>query len=184
MLDRSIARLWQILDRPLSSLAEASLLAVNVGRLSVAEFVAELQTAAEPIAALKNCTFTVSAVVPDLAIEVNKEQLLAAIGTLLQNAFKFTDPGSEVTLDAYALGDHVLIDVKDHCGGLPPGSVETMFLPMRQSAGHASGHVARLSNARRSVVASGGVLKVRDMPGEGCVFTVALPRHLMPQDLV
>ena len=51
---------------------------------------------------------------------------------LLQNAFKCTHPRTEVTLKAYGFGEHVLIEVKDHCGGLPPGSADDMFSPFTQ----------------------------------------------------
>jgi hypothetical protein len=40
---------------------------------------------------------------------------------LLDNAFKFTRRKTAVSLRAYAVGDRILIDVEDHCGGLPAG---------------------------------------------------------------
>lgn len=39
--------------------------------------------------------------------------------------------------------------------------------------------VGNLSICRRSVEANGGMLRVRDVPGKGCVFTIDLPRHLL-----
>jgi signal transduction histidine kinase len=38
-----------------------------------------------------------------------------------------------------------------------------------------------LSICRRSVEANNGVLSVRDVPGSGCIFTIDLPRHLLPK---
>ena len=40
--------------------------------------------------------------------------------------------GTDVTLNAYAVADRMLIDVEDNCGGLQPGSAETMFVPFKQ----------------------------------------------------
>ena len=57
---------------------------------------------------------------------------ITAVGNLLQNAFKFTRHGTEVTLNAYAAADRILIDVEDNCGGLPTGDTERMFLPFMQ----------------------------------------------------
>jgi hypothetical protein len=114
---------------------------------------------------------------PALAVDVDRDLLLSAVGNLLQNAFKFTHPHSEVTLNAYALADRILIDVQDHCGGLPPGGADSMFVPFVQGAEDRSGLGLGLSIARRSVEANGGVLSVRDLPGSGCVFTIDLPRH-------
>ena len=72
----------------------------------------------------------------------------------------------------------VLIEVQDHCGGLPPGSAERMFKPFMQHGDNKSGLGLGLSIARQSIEADAGTLSVRDVPGIGCVFTIALPRRL------
>jgi signal transduction histidine kinase len=107
--------------------------------------------------------------------------LFSAVGNLLQNAFKFTRPHTEVLLNAYATADRVLIDVEDNCGGLPPGDAERLFQPFTQGGADKSGVGLGLSICRRSVEANHGVLSVRDLPGKGCVFTIDLPRHLMAE---
>ena len=83
-------------------------------------------------------------------------------------------------MHAYSVADRILIDVEDHCGGLPPGSAEQMFLPFTQSGADKSGLGLGLAICRRSVEANNGVLRVRDMPGSGCVFTIDLPRRELP----
>ena len=103
---------------------------------------------------------------------------MAALNNLLQNAFKFTHPHSEVTLHAYSAGDRVLIDVKDNCGGLPAGFAQKMFEPFTQGSLDRSGLGLGLSIARRAVESDGGRLTVLDVPGKGCVFSVSLPRAL------
>ena len=80
-----------------------------------------------------------------------------------------------MTLEAYEAGERILIDVKDHCGGLPLGNAEKMFAPFSQRSGDRTG--MGLSIARKSVEADGGLLSVRDRPGAGCIFTIDLPRH-------
>jgi signal transduction histidine kinase len=103
------------------------------------------------------------------------------VGNLLQNAFKFTRSRTEVTLNAYAVADRILIDVEDGCGGLPPGDTERMFKPFIQNAADKTGLGLGLSIARLSVDANGGILSVRNIPGTGCVFTIDLPRHSLPR---
>ena len=83
-------------------------------------------------------------------------------------------------MHAYAVSDRILIDVEDHCGGLPPGSANRMFLPFTQSGEDRSGLGLGLAICRRSVESNNGVLRVRDVPGTGCVFTIELLRHELP----
>ena len=86
---------------------------------------------------------------------------------------------SEVNLTAYAAGARVLIEVSDHCGGLPAGDVNKMFIPFFQQNSDRTGVGLGLSMARRAIEADGGELTVRDSPGVGCVFTISLPRHTL-----
>ncbi|MEO8081155.1 MAG: HAMP domain-containing sensor histidine kinase [Caldimonas sp.] len=143
---------------------------------SLASFVADAHDTWELAARLAGTALKVPPVDPTLAVFGNRELLLSALGNLLQNAFKFTCANSTVTLRAYAFGELVLIDVTDHCGGLPPGSTEWMFTPFTQRGDDASGLGLGLSIARQSIEADAGTLSVRDVPGSGCVFTIGLPR--------
>jgi signal transduction histidine kinase len=144
---------------------------------SVAMFIADVELAARLDPSLKNTAFEVHVVDPLLVVFANRELLHAALANLLQNAFKFTRDNSVVTLNVYAFGEHVLIDVEDHCGGLPPGGVARMFVPFRPNDDSRAGLGLGLSIARQSIEADQGTLTVRDVPGSGCVFTISLPRH-------
>ncbi|HVK52225.1 MAG TPA: HAMP domain-containing sensor histidine kinase, partial [Pseudoxanthomonas sp.] len=177
VLDRALVGLSNLIDRSLAEVRMVAGISVQQRRFSLADFIAEIKLTASLEAQVRECVLTVSDVDPLLAIDVDRDLLLAAVGNLLQNAFKFTHPQSEVTLNAYALAGRILIDVQDHCGGLPPGSAESMFVPFVQGAEDRSGLGLGLSIARRSVEANGGVLSVRNLPGSGCVFTVSLLRH-------
>ncbi len=79
------------------------------------------------------------------------------------------------------MADRILIDVEDKCGGLPQGEAETMFHPFKQGDEDRTGLGLGLAISRRSVEANKGKLTVRDMPGEGCVFTINLPRHAVAE---
>jgi signal transduction histidine kinase len=180
VLDRSLVSLRRLIDRSLSEARTTAGMPVQHRLFSMAEFIAEVQLAASLEAQVNQCTLMVSYVDSRLALDADRELLLSAVGNLLQNAFKFTHPGSEVILKVYALGERVLIEVEDKCGGLPAGDVETMFLPFTQSGANKSGLGLGLSISRRSVEANEGTLSVRDLPGSGCVFTIDLPRHAVP----
>jgi len=105
-----------------------------------------------------------------------------AVSQLLENACKFTRHRTEISLSVYAAADRILIDIQDSCGGLPPGAAQSMFIPFTQSHADRSGLGLGLSISKRSVEANDGILSVRDIPGSGCVFTIDLPRHSLPND--
>jgi signal transduction histidine kinase len=180
VLDRSLVGLRNLIDKSLTEVRMTAGLSTQNHLFSLAEFIAEVRHSAALEAELRHCMLAVSEVDPRLAVDADRDLLFAAVGNLLQNAFKFTHRGSEVTLNAYASGDRILIDVEDHCGGLPPGDAERMFAPFVQGGADRSGLGLGLSISRRSVEANAGILGVRDVPGVGCVFTIDLPRHAMP----
>jgi 4-alpha-glucanotransferase len=69
-----------------------------------------------------------------------------------------------VLLTAYGNGDRILIDVKDHCGGLPAGAAENMFQPYFQGDADRTGIGLGLTIARQNVMASGGAVTTHDLP--------------------
>jgi len=121
----------------------------------------------------------VARVDPELSLVGNRADLLSALANLLQNAFKFTLPGTEVSLTAEAMGTQVLVKVEDHCGGLPPGAAERMFAPFSKRSGDRTGLGLGLTIARSHVDADCGTLNVETRPGGGCVFTMASRRSAL-----
>lgn len=177
VLKRSLSSLEDLIGRSLTVIRDAAHGPMHPRVFSLAAFVADAGRVAELYAADRGCPLQVAPVDEQLAIEGNRDLLSAALGNLLQNAFKFTQPGSEVSLHTHASEDWIFIDVEDCCGGLPHGAAETMFEPFRQGFDDQRGLGLGLSIARGSVEADGGRLTVRDLPGKGCVFTIALPQH-------
>jgi signal transduction histidine kinase len=180
VLDRSLEGLSTLIERSLTEVRVPLDTPARHPFLSLADFIADVTTAAYLEAQVRGCRLTVTAVDANLAVCVDRDMLSAALGNLLHNAFKFARPHTEVALDAYATADRILIDVEDHCGGLPPGEAETIFLPFTQAGEDKSGPRLGLASCRRSVEANNGTLSVRDVPGTGCIFTIDLPRFLLP----
>lgn len=180
VLDRSLIGMRNLIDRSLADVRVAAGMPPRHRLISLADFVADVRISASLEAQARACIFTVGYVEAGLALDVDREMLFSAVGNLLQNAFKFTQPGTEVSLNTYAAADRIRIDVEDHCGGLPPGAAGKLFVPFKQSSKDTSGMGLGLAICRRSVEANNGVLSVRDIPPSGCVFTIDLPRHLLP----
>lgn len=179
VLKRSLAALADLVNLTLSEVRRTNSILTPNELFSVAALVAEARDAAAPDAQTRGSAFVVPEVDPQIGVEGNRGRLLAAIANLLQNAFEYTQPETEVTLHAYAAGDQVVIDVKDCCGGLGLGDAQRMFTPFSERHGWQGGTGLGLSIAKESVEADDGVLSVRDVPGTGCVFTISLPLHAL-----
>jgi signal transduction histidine kinase len=125
----------------------------------------------------RSIEFTVEPVEEGVAVEVDRQTLASVLANLLQNAVKFSKPGGTVRLTTRVVDERVLIDVEDECGGLPPGKAEDLFRPFEQRGADRSGLGLGLAICLRRVEANGGRLRVRDVPGRGCVVTVELPKQ-------
>ncbi len=180
VLDRSLARMAALIGRALADVRVTAGLPARHEVISLENFIAEAGSAASLEAGVWECRLAMGAVDPALGVEVDRDLLSAAVANLLQNAFKFTRSHTEVSLRAYASGERIRIDVEDCCGGLPPGSAQHMFDPFSQSGSDRSGLGLGLAICKRGVEGNLGALSVRDLPGKGCVFTIDLPRHILP----
>jgi signal transduction histidine kinase len=177
VLDRSLVALRTLVDRSLAEVRSKSGLGLFSRPFLLSQFIAEVRTSASLEAEHAGAILTFSEVDPALAVDAARDLIFSAVGNLLQNAFKFTRPGTEVSLNTYASGERVLIEVMDHCGGLPVSDPESLFTPFLQVGKDKSGVGLGLSISRKTVEANKGTLRVRDVPKVGCVFTIDLPRH-------
>ena len=179
VLQRSLQGLRAVTTR---SLAEVRLTqgVENREPFLVSGFIEELASAATLNANARGINLTVLPVEDGVAIEADRQVLGAVVGNLLQNAFKFTRPGTTVTLQVAASVDRVLIEVEDECGGLPDGSVHEIFRPFEQRSVDRSGLGLGLAFSQWGVEANNGRIYARNLPDRGCVFTLDLPRVAAP----
>ena len=145
-------------------------------RFDVATFIDDLAPAAILEASDKGVTLKVMPVAEGVAVEADKPILAAVVGNVLQNAFKFTRPGTTVTLRVGASAERVLIEVEDECGGLPGNAHEELFRPFEQWGADRTGIGLGLAFSRWGVEANNGRIYARNVADTGCVFTVDLPR--------
>jgi len=175
VLDRSLIGMRNLIDRSLAEVRVTAGLPPRLKDVRLADFLGEIAASSSLDPLARECKFVVTPVSEEIWVHVDTEMLAAAVGNLLQNAFKFTERHTEVRLHAHLDGSRVLIDVEDHCGGLATGSTEKLLLPFVQNGQDRSGLGLGLDICRRSVEANNGILRVRDVPGAGCIFTIDLP---------
>lgn len=174
VLGRSLMTLRDLVDNTLADVRmEANI--QRRERLPVAAFLSEIAVVANLHADVRGQRFGVEQVDVALAVNGDPQLLESAVTNLLNNAFKFTPAGGLIMLRAMRRGDRVHIEVEDECGGIGDG-VEVVFKPFagRRKADR-TGLGLGLSIARKAVIAHGGDINVRNRPGKGCVFVIALP---------
>jgi signal transduction histidine kinase len=173
---RSLVRLNTLIDR---SLADVRLEVAmhNVERLLIREIIEDVGVAASLDARTRGIQLVLARADETLAVDADRQILAAAVANLLQNALKFTAPSTTVKLDVRATATRVLIEVEDECGGLPPEKQEVLLRPFTQRGRDRTGLGLGLSICLKAMKSMGGALRIRDVPGRGCVFTIDLPRQ-------
>lgn len=175
VLERSLRNLRNLIDRSLAEVRLATDVTESRERISLASFIEEMEIVAAMEARLLDLRFHVAPVPSDACIYADRQLLASSVSNLLQNACKFTRPGGLVTLQVRVTGDRALIEVRDECGGLPAGVEAQAIRPFNQAHANRKGLGLGLVIARRAIARDGGELRVRDLPGEGCIFTVDMP---------
>ena len=174
VLERSLSGLTSLITR---SLTEVRLThsVQNREPVHLAGFIEEVAPSANLEAAAKGITFIVVPVEDGVAVEADRPMLAAVVVNILQNAFKFTQRGTTVTLRVGASAERVLIAIQDECGGLP-GDSSDLFHAFEQRGTDRTGLGLGLAFSRWAVEANGGRIYARSLPGKGCIFTIDLPR--------
>ena len=117
---------------------------------------------------------------PDLPVVVSDRQRVELIvANLLDNALKFSSPGTTCEVTARQEGDVVAISVRDRGIGIAPEHLHRIFDRFYQvdsSVTRGYGGVGLgLSLVRELAVSLGGTIEVSSVPGEGSTFTVKIP---------
>ena len=179
MLERNLLGLQTLIDR---SLADVRLDAGlhNVEQVPVWEVIEEVAIGAVLAAEARGLKLEVTSIDHTVLVAADRQILAAALANLLHNAIKFTGRGTKVSLRASSTATRVLIAVADHCGGLPPGASTDLLVPFSQRGADRTGLGLGLSICVKAVRAMEGELRIEDLPGRGCIFTVDLPKQPPP----
>ena len=102
----------------------------------------------------------------------DRELVRRMLQNLVHNAIKHAPPNSEVTIEATARGDAVMLRVLDCGPGVPPETVETIFERYVSSGSHGLG----LAFCRLVANAHDGDIWVEPREPHGAAFCVLIPQ--------
>jgi two-component system sensor histidine kinase KdpD len=129
-----------------------------------------VQFAARPV------TVTLQPNLPKVLAEAT--WLQKVVCNLLENAAKYSPPGSPITVTATAEGDQVRVGVTDSGVGIDPTEQSLIFEKFyrgRTQANRLPGTGMGLAISRAIVEAHHGSIGVASEPGKGSAFTISLP---------
>jgi signal transduction histidine kinase len=112
-------------------------------------------------------------------IEIDKPRIWQVLNNLLNNAIKFSPPGSLITV-ATELGEReCAIAIRDQGPGIPEAERSRLFkdysrTSVRPTGGEPSTGLG-LSICRKVIEAHHGTIGVRNLPGGGAEFRITLP---------
>jgi signal transduction histidine kinase len=177
------SRRLQTLIEDLFTLARA-----EVGKLDLrcvpADVGDEMRRIAETVAPLawqSGRVEVVAEVAPDLPLAlVDSNRLNQVLQNLLHNGIRHTPPGGIVAISASADAERVMLQVKDTGEGIAaddlPHIWERFYRSDRARMQSATGSGLGLALVKELTEAMGGSVSVESTPGQGSIFTVAVPR--------
>ncbi|MGE0306827.1 MAG: sensor histidine kinase, partial [Acidimicrobiia bacterium] len=116
---------------------------------------------------------------PKLAVAGDRRQLVSAVGNLLENAVRYSDPGTSVEISTSSSGGLVEIRVTDHGIGIPARDLDRVFERFyrvdRARSRETGGTGLGLSIVRHVADNHRGTVAVTSVEGQGSTFTLRLP---------
>jgi signal transduction histidine kinase len=112
-------------------------------------------------------------------VRADREAISCALWNLVDNAAKYSPEEAEIVVEITRAGSRAEIHVRDRGPGIPDHEQEEIFRKfVRGAAAKSSGLRGAgigLAVARHLVRAHGGEILLESAPGQGSVFTIALP---------
>jgi signal transduction histidine kinase len=149
-------------------------------RLEVVPLLEEALALARPAASATRHQFVLDVdldrPLPD--VYADRVRVLQILANLLNNAVKFSPPGSTVRLGAHAVRNQIVFEVEDHGTGIAPEDLARIFEPFYRTA-HSDRQAIQgtglgLAIVKRLVELQNGSIEVRSTVGLGSTFIVRL----------
>jgi two-component system sensor histidine kinase SenX3 len=135
----------------------------------------------QPAADARNIEILADFPAQSVQLKGDAGQLVRAVGNLVDNAIKYSEPGSSITVSAVIRSDSVDLSVRDSGMGIPRGEFDRIFerfyrvdkARSRETGGTGLG----LSIVRHIAVNHRAEILVESREGEGSVFTLRMPKE-------
>lgn len=175
IVERGLKRLNELIDRSLTEVrlkVDSNIIAESSYLLQVVD---QIVLTAKIEARARNQTLDVR-ISPALKFEADQQLFHSALSNLIQNALKYTRDGGKIQVRGSYVGEYIVVEVEDECGGLAPNAETELFKPFEQQNENREGLGLGLTIARRAMILNRGAINVQNLPGKGCIFKITLPQ--------
>lgn len=114
----------------------------------------------------------------DVPVQIDEGYLILMLEELLDNAFKFSDPGTVVQVKCESVEDAFLnLTIVDHGRGMTAEQISQVgaYVQFERRRYEQQGQGLGLAIVRRIVELHGGKLAIESVPGQGTTVRVTLP---------
>jgi two-component system sensor histidine kinase SenX3 len=150
----------------------------------VLDVIEEAVARTAPAAEQRGIRIDEAPVPPGLGVEGDSRQLVSALYNLLENAVKYSDPGSAVEVSAREAEGWAEMVVADRGPGIPTRDLERIFERFyrvdRGRSRDTGGTGLGLAIVRHVATNHGGEVTVQSREGEGSTFVLRLPSVAVP----
>jgi two-component system sensor histidine kinase SenX3 len=147
--------------------------------VEVAGVVAAAIERVAPLAAQCDVELVATPGAPGVLVEGDEGQLCSAVANLIENAVKYSDPGSSVDVETTAAPDRVDVTVRDRGIGIPAKDLERIFERFyrvdRARSRDTGGTGLGLAIVSHVATNHAGEVLVESQEGLGSAFTLRLP---------
>jgi signal transduction histidine kinase len=124
--------------------------------------------------------YTLSSVDARIVVQVDAAWLERVFGNLIQNAFKFTKPGDNISVKIYRDTEYVYTEVSDTGVGIPADKIKHIFERKYQAHDEQKpqGYGLGLSIVKETLLRFDGKIEVISKEGAGTTFRYQLPLYV------
>jgi signal transduction histidine kinase len=176
ILENSLKRIESLIDRSLTEVRLRVDPIPYVENAFLIHLVDQIVITADVEAAEREQTIEIQ-IDPKLIIEADQQLFYSALSNLIQNAIKYTRIGGHIHVRGNLVGDQIVVEVEDECGGLSDSKLD-LFKPYAQANLNKEGLGLGLTIAKRAITLNKGVIEVKNLPSKGCIFKITLPKQI------
>lgn len=116
-----------------------------------------------------------------LLVKVDAQLIMQVIVNIVDNAIKYTPPGSDIVITTCSQGDRVVVEIADNGDGIPdeakPQIFEMFYTVNKGVADSRRSLGLGLALCKSIITAHGGEISVEDNQPKGTVFRFTLPKE-------